>query len=81
MRVASNVRYEAVDRYVERYRVKPGITGWAQINGMRGGIHTVEKAEQGVELDLYYIENWSIWFDIRIMLLTITRGLAGPSVF
>ncbi|WP_245263427.1 exopolysaccharide biosynthesis polyprenyl glycosylphosphotransferase [Azorhizobium doebereinerae] len=81
MRVASDLRYETVDRYVERHRVKPGITGWAQLNGMRGGIRTVEKAERGVELDLYYIENWSVWFDIRIMLLTITRGMAGPSVF
>ncbi|MFS8035883.1 exopolysaccharide biosynthesis polyprenyl glycosylphosphotransferase [Xanthobacter sp. AM11] len=81
MRVATNVRYEAIRQYVARYRMKPGITGWAQINGMRGGINTLEKAERGVELDLFYIEHWSIWFDIRIMLLTITKGMAGPSVF
>ncbi|QRG07716.1 exopolysaccharide biosynthesis polyprenyl glycosylphosphotransferase [Xanthobacter dioxanivorans] len=81
MQVASNVRYEAIRQYVARYRMKPGITGWAQINGMRGGINTLEKAERGVELDLFYIEHWSIWFDIRIMLLTITKGMAGPSVF
>ena len=81
MEVASNVRYEAIRQYVSRYRMKPGITGWAQINGMRGGINTVEKAQRGVELDLFYIENWSIWFDIRIMLLTITKGMAGASVF
>lgn len=81
MQVATNVRYEAIRQYVARYRMKPGITGWAQINGMRGGINTLEKAERGVELDLFYIEHWSIWFDIRIMLLTITKGMAGPSVF
>ncbi|MEP9354259.1 exopolysaccharide biosynthesis polyprenyl glycosylphosphotransferase [Xanthobacter sp. KR7-65] len=81
MKVATNVRYEAIRQYVARYRMKPGITGWAQINGMRGGINTLEKAERGVELDLFYIEHWSIWFDIRIMLLTITKGMAGPSVF
>ncbi|MFG1247703.1 MULTISPECIES: exopolysaccharide biosynthesis polyprenyl glycosylphosphotransferase [Xanthobacter] len=81
MKVATNVRYEAISQYVARYRMKPGITGWAQINGMRGGINTLEKAERGVELDLFYIEHWSIWFDIRIMLLTVTKGMAGPSVF
>ncbi|MET3354876.1 UNVERIFIED_ORG: putative colanic acid biosynthesis UDP-glucose lipid carrier transferase [Xanthobacter viscosus] len=81
MQVATNVRYEAIRQYVARYRMKPGITGWAQINGMRGGINTLEKAERGVELDLFYIEHWSIWFDIRIMLLTITKGMAGPAVF
>lgn len=81
MKVATNVRYEAIRQYVARYRMKPGITGWAQINGMRGGINTLEKAERGVELDLFYIEHWSIWFDIRIMLLTITKGMAGPAVF
>lgn len=81
MQVATNVRYEAIRQYVARYRMKPGITGWAQINGMRGGINTLEKAERGVELDLFYIEHWSIWFDIRIMLLTVTKGMAGPAVF
>ena len=81
MIIAGNVRYEAISDYVARYRMKPGITGWAQINGMRGGIHTVEKAERGVELDLYYIEHWSIWFDIRIILLTITKGMADTSAF
>lgn len=81
MIIAGNVRYEAISDYVARYRMKPGITGWAQINGMRGGIHTVEKAERGVELDLYYIEHWSIWFDIRIILLTVTKGMADTSAF
>lgn len=81
MRITEDVRYEAISDYVARYRMKPGITGWAQINGMRGGIYTVEKAELGVELDLYYIEHWSIWFDIRILLLTVTKGLADNSAF
>ncbi|MFG1461272.1 exopolysaccharide biosynthesis polyprenyl glycosylphosphotransferase [Xanthobacter sp. DSM 24535] len=81
MQVAEDVRYEAIREYLARYRMKPGITGWAQINGMRGGINTVEKAERGAKLDLFYIENWSIWFDIRIMLLTITKGMAGRDVF
>ncbi|WP_238121718.1 MULTISPECIES: exopolysaccharide biosynthesis polyprenyl glycosylphosphotransferase [unclassified Xanthobacter] len=81
MLVSPNVVYEAIQQYVSRYRVKPGITGWAQINGSRGPIQSVEKAERRLALDLYYIENWSIWLDLRIMLLTITKGMAGPGVF
>lgn len=81
MLVSSNLVYEAIQHYVSRYRVKPGITGWAQINGSRGPIQSVEKAERRLALDLYYIEHWSIWLDIRIMLLTVTKGMAGPGVF
>jgi lipopolysaccharide/colanic/teichoic acid biosynthesis glycosyltransferase len=50
--------------------VKPGITGWAQINGWRGETDTVEKIEQRVAHDLYYIENWSMLFDLRILFAT-----------
>lgn len=71
----------AVSEYAARYRIKPGITGWAQINGMRGGIHSLEKAARGVELDMHYIENWSIWFDIRIMVRTLIIGMVGRNVF
>ncbi|MFC0217778.1 exopolysaccharide biosynthesis polyprenyl glycosylphosphotransferase [Pseudochelatococcus lubricantis] len=74
-------QYDTVGAYMHRYRMKPGITGWAQINGMRGGIHSLEKAERGVELDLYYVENWSLWLDIKIILLTLTKGMAGSDVF
>ncbi len=81
MIVGPNVHYEAIQRYIARYRVKPGITGWAQINGSRGPVETLEKAERRLSLDLYYIENWSIWMDFRIMLLTITKGMAGPQAF
>ncbi|WP_374448325.1 undecaprenyl-phosphate glucose phosphotransferase [Stella sp.] len=81
MQVSGRQYYDVVREYAARYRVKPGITGWGQINGMRGGIDTVEKASRGVALDLHYIENWSIWFDIRIMILTVVRGLAGRDVF
>ncbi len=81
MKVGTEGYTRAVSEYAARYRIKPGITGWAQINGMRGGIHTVEKARRGVEMDMYYIENWSIWFDIRIMLRTLLIGMAGRDVF
>lgn len=61
---------EAVDGYFARHRVKPGITGWAQINGWRGEIDNEEKIQKRVEYDLYYIENWSVLFDLFILLKT-----------
>jgi Undecaprenyl-phosphate glucose phosphotransferase len=61
---------EAVDGYFARHRVKPGITGWAQINGWRGEIDNEEKIQKRVEFDLYYIENWSVLFDVYILLRT-----------
>jgi lipopolysaccharide/colanic/teichoic acid biosynthesis glycosyltransferase len=61
---------EAVDGYFARHRVKPGITGWAQINGWRGETDTSEKIQMRVEHDLYYIENWSLAFDIYILART-----------
>jgi Undecaprenyl-phosphate glucose phosphotransferase len=61
---------EAVDGYFARHRVKPGITGWAQINGWRGEIDNEEKIQKRVEFDLYYIENWSALFDTYILMKT-----------
>jgi exopolysaccharide biosynthesis polyprenyl glycosylphosphotransferase len=58
---------EAVDGYFARHRVKPGITGWAQINGWRGETDTQEKIQRRVEHDLYYIENWSVMLDLYIL--------------
>ena len=61
---------EAVDGYFARHRVKPGITGWAQINGWRGETDSQEKILRRVEHDLFYIENWSILFDLYILART-----------
>ncbi|MFL5042559.1 MAG: undecaprenyl-phosphate glucose phosphotransferase [Xanthobacteraceae bacterium] len=61
---------EVVDGYFARHRVKPGITGWAQINGWRGETDTHEKIQRRVEHDLYYIENWSVLFDLYILART-----------
>ena len=61
---------EAVDGYFARHRVKPGITGWAQINGWRGETDTQEKIQFRVEHDLYYIENWSVLLDLYILMRT-----------
>ncbi|HEV2000306.1 MAG TPA: exopolysaccharide biosynthesis polyprenyl glycosylphosphotransferase, partial [Xanthobacteraceae bacterium] len=68
---AANQLYdEVVDGYFARHRVKPGITGWAQINGWRGETDTNEKIQRRVEHDLYYIENWSVLFDLYILART-----------
>jgi Undecaprenyl-phosphate glucose phosphotransferase len=67
---ANKLWEEVVDGYFARHRVKPGITGWAQINGWRGEVNTPEKLQNRVEHDLYYIENWSLLFDVYILLRT-----------
>ena len=68
---AANKRYDdAVDGYFARHKVKPGITGWAQVNGWRGETDTLEKIQRRVEHDLYYIENWSVFFDLYILAVT-----------
>jgi Undecaprenyl-phosphate glucose phosphotransferase len=70
--VAHNNAYEERIRlYARRHNVKPGITGWAQVNGYRGETDTVEKMARRVEHDLYYIDHWSVLLDIRVLLMTI----------
>ena len=59
-----------VDGYFARHCVKPGITGWAQINGWRGETDNDEKLHRRVDHDLYYIENWSVLFDLYILAMT-----------
>jgi len=71
----------AVPRYMERHCVKPGITGWAQVRGCRGNLDTVEKALRRVEHDLYYIDNWSVWLDLIIILQTIGLVLHDDQAF
>jgi len=80
--VAHNEQFGAlIDEYFARHRVKPGITGWAQINGLRGETDTPEKMRRRVEYDLYYIDNWSILFDIRILFLTIFVGFVNKNAY
>jgi exopolysaccharide biosynthesis polyprenyl glycosylphosphotransferase len=71
---------EIVAEYAQRLRVKPGITGWAQIHGARGAISTVEQLRCRVALDLYYIEHWSLWLDARIVAQT-PFCMVGKNVF
>jgi Undecaprenyl-phosphate glucose phosphotransferase len=70
--VSHNNMYEGqIARMSGRHNVKPGITGWAQVNGLRGETDTIEKMRARVEHDLYYIENWSFAFDLKIVLMTV----------
>lgn len=66
-----------IDAYMLRHHVKPGITGWAQINGWRGETGEIEKMEMRIKHDLYYINNWSLWFDLRIIFMTVFMVIAG----
>jgi exopolysaccharide biosynthesis polyprenyl glycosylphosphotransferase len=70
-----------VSDYVRRHRVKPGITGWAQINGSRGALRTPEQLKRRVRLDLIYIARWSLWLDIRILVLTLFREVFSKDAF
>jgi lipopolysaccharide/colanic/teichoic acid biosynthesis glycosyltransferase len=72
---------EAVKHYDSRHRVKPGITGWAQVNGWRGETNTLEQIRKRVEHDLYYIEHWSIALDLRIIARTVVGGFTGRNAF
>ncbi len=70
-----------IDQYLRRHHVKPGITGWAQIHGLRGETDTIEKMARRVEYDLWYIDNWSLWLDIRIILATPFVVLLGRNAY
>jgi Undecaprenyl-phosphate glucose phosphotransferase len=72
---------DAIKYYDARHRVKPGITGWAQVNGWRGETDTVEQIRKRVEHDLYYIEHWSILLDLKIIGRTILGGFTGHHAF
>ena len=80
--VEHNEQYaQLIGGYHGRHKVKPGITGWAQINGFRGETDTVDKMRGRVEHDIFYIENWSLWFDIKIMILTALGGWTGKNAY
>jgi lipopolysaccharide/colanic/teichoic acid biosynthesis glycosyltransferase len=81
MRAGSQLYHEAVDEYLHRHRVKPGMTGWSQVNGLRGEIDTVEKARARVRYDLHYIEDWSIWLDLKILLMTFRVIFARENAY
>jgi polysaccharide biosynthesis protein PslA len=81
MKVGDRYYFDAVRGYGARHRVKPGITGLAQVRGLRGEINTIERAKRRVEYDVYYIENWSPLLDIRIILETVLQLLWPRNVY
>jgi Undecaprenyl-phosphate glucose phosphotransferase len=81
MRVEDRLNYEIVAEYAFRHRVKPGITGWAQVKGHRGAIDTAEGLQSRVAHDLYYIENWSLWLDLKILFMTGAVCALGKNAF
>lgn len=80
--VAHNEFYkDSIRAYMQRHKVKPGITGWAQVNGWRGETEMLEKMQKRVEYDLYYIENWSLAFDVKIIFLTVLQGFIHKNAY
>jgi len=80
--VCHNEQYRAlIDCYMLRHKVKPGITGWAQINGFRGETNTLEKMKKRVDYDLEYIRSWSVFLDLKIVLLTILTGFTDSNAY
>jgi Undecaprenyl-phosphate glucose phosphotransferase len=80
--VAHNEKYaKLLDGYFARHRVKPGITGWAQVNGLRGETATLDLMRRRVEHDLYYISNWSLLFDFRILIMTLLRSFVDRQAY
>jgi Undecaprenyl-phosphate glucose phosphotransferase len=69
----------AIEKYAFRHHVKSGITGWAQVNGARGETDTLDKMRRRVELDVWYINNWSIWLDFSVMIRTVFVVFSGKN--
>ncbi|PNG27413.1 undecaprenyl-phosphate glucose phosphotransferase [Methylocella silvestris] len=80
-KAADRLFAEVVQKYALRHRVKPGITGWAQVNGWRGETTTVEQVENRVRCDLFYIDNWSVLFDLKIVVMTVLREIRSQNAF
>jgi putative colanic acid biosynthesis UDP-glucose lipid carrier transferase len=77
----NNLYKNKVAMYMQRHRVKPGITGWAQINGCRGETDTDEKMQRRVAYDLQYIKNWSFWMDVKIISWTAFKGWTDTNAY
>jgi putative colanic acid biosynthesis UDP-glucose lipid carrier transferase len=72
---------QSIEDYMQRYRVKPGITGWAQIHGLRGETDTVDKMIKRVQFDMQYIRDWNLWLDIKIIIWTAFKGWTGNNAY
>ncbi|GAB2177295.1 exopolysaccharide biosynthesis polyprenyl glycosylphosphotransferase [Dongia sp. agr-C8] len=81
MRVDDRLNYEIVAEYAFRHRVKPGITGLAQVKGHRGAVSTAEALKSRIAYDLYYIDHWSLWLDLKILAMTSAACVFGKNAF
>jgi len=80
--LAHDQRYDRrIAQYARRHNVKPGITGWAQVCGLRGEIASEDKMRRRVEHDLYYVDNWSLWLDVKIMAMTVFSSKAHSDAY
>jgi lipopolysaccharide/colanic/teichoic acid biosynthesis glycosyltransferase len=80
-KAADQLYQNVVAGYAARHKVKPGLTGWAQVNGWRGPTDTENQIVKRVEHDLWYLENWSIFFDLKIIAMTVVVGLFGKNAY
>jgi putative colanic acid biosynthesis UDP-glucose lipid carrier transferase len=80
--VAHNEEYrKVISGYMIRHKVRPGITGWAQVNGLRGETRTVDKMQKRVQYDLHYLDNWSLGLDLKIILKTALLVVKDRNAF
>ena len=70
-----------IDAYMLRHKIKPGMTGWAQVHGLRGGIKNMRDMEKRVDHDLFYVNHWSLWLDLKILVMTVRSVLSGKSAY
>ncbi len=81
MRTEDRLGSEITDRYAQRHRVRPGMTGWSQVNGARGATTTTAQLRRRIGLDLMYIDNWSLWLDLKILLLTFREVVKRTNAY
>ena len=81
MRTEDRLGSEITGKYAHRHRVKPGMTGWSQVNGARGATTTTAQLRRRVALDLMYIDNWSLWLDLKILVLTFREALKRTNAY
>lgn len=81
MQVGGRLCHDILREYAQRHRVKPGITGWAQVCGFRGAVEDPAVLMERIERDIYYIDNWSLWFDIKILLMTMPEIIRSRNAF
>ena len=81
VKAGGRIYEDLVTNFSDRYAVKPGLTGWAQVNGLRGNTFSEEDLTERFKYDMDYIRNWSLWLDLVIIVRTLFLGFAGKNAF